>query len=98
MDIIKIDKVNDYSCKSFNQYTGPTSLFGKSNIFFASNGQGKSSFALGIEAEYLKSYDTQIIGFIIRTTSKIIYCLRIDQVLKEWLLILVDGMSILRKR
>lgn len=58
MDIIKIDKVNDYSCKSFNQYTGPTSLFGKSNIFFASNGQGKSSFALGIEAEYLKSYDS----------------------------------------
>lgn len=58
MGVNKIDKINDYSCKSFNQYTGPTSLFDKSNIFFASNGQGKSSFALGIEAEYLKSYDS----------------------------------------
>ena len=58
MGVNKIDKINDYSCKSFNQYTGPTSLFDKSNIFFASNGQGKSSFALGVEAEYLKSYDS----------------------------------------
>ncbi len=58
MGVNKIDKINDYSCKSFNQYTGPASLFDKSNIFFASNGQGKSSFALGVEAEYLKSYDS----------------------------------------
>lgn len=57
MCAIKIDKITDYSYKSFKQYTGPSSLFGRANIFFASNGQGKSSFALGIEDEYLKNHE-----------------------------------------
>jgi len=54
-NIIKIDEVKGLTLKSFNNYTGPTDKFGRSNIFFASNGNGKTSLANGIKDEYVKT-------------------------------------------
>lgn len=55
--MIPVEKVTDFTLKSFAGYTGPSCLFGRSNIFFAPNGNGKSSLALGLRDEYLKSGD-----------------------------------------
>ncbi|MFZ1250632.1 MAG: AAA family ATPase [Candidatus Microsaccharimonas sp.] len=52
-----VEKVTDFTLKSFTGYTGPSCLFGRSNIFFAPNGNGKSSLALGLRTEYLKTHD-----------------------------------------
>lgn len=52
-----IEKVTDLTLKSFTGYTGPSCLFGRSNIFFAPNGNGKSSLALGLRTEYLNTHD-----------------------------------------
>jgi hypothetical protein len=53
-DVIKISTVNDLSLKSFKNYTGPADKFDRSNIFFAPNGNGKTSLANGIKDEYVK--------------------------------------------
>lgn len=50
-----VSKVVDYKFKSYSNYTGPDDPFERANIFFASNGQGKSALALGIRDEYLKT-------------------------------------------
>lgn len=54
-DVIKIAEVKDLTLKSFKNYTGPTDKFGRSNIFFAPNGNGKTSLANGIKDEYTKT-------------------------------------------
>lgn len=54
-NIIKIDEVKDLTLKSFNNYTGPIDKFGRSNIFFAPNGHGKTSLANGVKDEYVKT-------------------------------------------
>lgn len=53
-DVIKISQVNDLTRKSFKSYTGPVDNFDRSNIFFAANGNGKTSLANGIKDEYVK--------------------------------------------
>lgn len=53
-DVVKISVINDLSLKSFKNYTGPTDKFDRSNIFFAPNGNGKTSLANGIKSEYIK--------------------------------------------
>ena len=50
-----IDKINDYSYKSFSKYTNPDHfLFKQKNVFFGYNGKGKSSLANGIVCEIKK--------------------------------------------
>jgi len=54
-DVIKVDEIQNFSLKSFSNYTGPSCKFNRSNIFYAPNGNGKTSLANGIKAEYLKT-------------------------------------------
>lgn len=47
-----IDKISNFTCKSFLNYTNPENLlFKQKNLFFGYNGRGKSSLAKGIEKE-----------------------------------------------
>ena len=47
-----IYKINNFSLKSFKNYTTPNNmLFKKNNVFFGYNGKGKTSLAKGIEKE-----------------------------------------------
>lgn len=55
MNTGRINKVIDYTFKSYKKYDGPDDEFDRTNIFFAPNGQGKSALALGIKREYLKN-------------------------------------------
>jgi len=55
MNTGRINKVVDYTFKSYKKYTGPDDEFDRTNIFFAPNGQGKSALAIGIKDEYLKN-------------------------------------------
>ncbi len=51
-----INKLNNFSHKSFDSYTNPDDLlFRAKNIFFGYNGKGKSSIAIGIKDEFLKN-------------------------------------------
>ncbi len=49
-----INKVSDFSNKSFSNYTGPDENFKKKNIIFGNNGTGKTSLLLGLQKEFLK--------------------------------------------
>jgi wobble nucleotide-excising tRNase len=50
-----ITKLNNFTLKSFVEYTNPNDLlFCAKNILFGYNGQGKSSIAIGIRDEFLK--------------------------------------------
>lgn len=49
-----IDKLNNFSMKSFKNYSGPDKKFNKKNIIFGYNGKGKSSMSKGIIIEYAK--------------------------------------------
>lgn len=50
-----INKINNFTHKSFNNYTNPNDLFFRAkNILFGYNGKGKSSIAIGIKDEFLK--------------------------------------------
>jgi len=50
-----IDKLSNFTNKSFKGYTNPTNLlFREKNIFFGYNGKGKSAFAIGLKEEFLK--------------------------------------------
>lgn len=50
-----ITKLNNFTHKSFLEYTSPSDLlFREKNIFFGYNGKGKSSLAIGIKEEFLK--------------------------------------------
>lgn len=50
-----IDKLSNFTNKSFKRYTNPTDLlFREKNIFFGYNGKGKSAFAIGLKEEFLK--------------------------------------------
>ncbi|WP_052570678.1 hypothetical protein [Endomicrobium proavitum] len=50
-----IEKVCNYTHKSFKNYTNPGDLkFKQKNIIFAYNGKGKSSLVLGVKREFLK--------------------------------------------
>ncbi|MCQ2802641.1 MAG: AAA family ATPase [Bacilli bacterium] len=52
-----IQKVNNFSLKSFKNYTTPENLFFKKvNVFFGCNGKGKSSLAEGVASE-IKNVD-----------------------------------------
>ena len=57
--IIKIKEVKDFSLKSFKNYTGPSCEFDRSNIFFAPNGNGKSSLANGLRDEFYKTFSPE---------------------------------------
>lgn len=50
-----IKKINDFSYKSYDNYTGPTEDFRAKNIIFGYNGSGKSTLVNGIEKEFLKN-------------------------------------------
>lgn len=50
-----IEKINNWTFKSFANYTGPEEKFNKKNIIFGYNGKGKSSLAEGIKKEYFKN-------------------------------------------
>lgn len=64
-----ISKVNDFSYKSFLNYTNPNNLeFKEKNVIFGYNGKGKSSLTYGIEKEIKK--DNSIKDENIRIFSK----------------------------
>ena len=47
-----ISRINDFSYKSFSNYTNPDKvLFKQNNVIFGYNGKGKSSLAKGLETE-----------------------------------------------
>lgn len=52
-----IEKINDYSYKSFKQYSGPSDKehFKRVNIIFGYNGRGKSALSKGIVHEFMKN-------------------------------------------
>ena len=51
-----ITKLNNFTHKSFVEYTNPNNLlFCSKNILFGYNGKGKSSIAIGIKNEFLKN-------------------------------------------
>lgn len=52
-----IEKLTNYSYKSFKNYTGPETPFKKHNVIFGYNGKGKTSLARGIEKAFLESND-----------------------------------------
>lgn len=54
-----INQVENYSYKSFRNYTGPTEKFAKVNIIFGYNGRGKTSLARGLEKEFLKNKENE---------------------------------------
>jgi hypothetical protein len=50
-----IAKINNFTHKSFKDYTNPNNLeFKEKNIIFGYNGKGKSSLSIGIKQEFLK--------------------------------------------
>ena len=50
-----INKLTDFTNKSFKRYTNPNDLlFREKNILFGYNGRGKTSFAVGLKGEFLK--------------------------------------------
>ncbi len=51
MNIVK--KVENFTEKSFKNYTGPDREFKQKNIIFGYNGRGKSSLAIGVIREFL---------------------------------------------
>lgn len=51
-----INRINNFTYKSFQNYSGPLEQFSPINIIFGYNGRGKSSLISGIENEFLKSY------------------------------------------
>lgn len=55
--VIKLEDVNNFTHKSFSGYTGPAGKFARSNIFFAPNGNGKTSLAKGLKDEFLKTFN-----------------------------------------
>jgi wobble nucleotide-excising tRNase len=51
-----INKLTNFTNKSFKNYTNPNDLlFREKNIVFGYNGKGKSALAIGIKEEYLKN-------------------------------------------
>lgn len=51
MNIVK--KIENYTEKSFKNYTGPDREFKQKNIIFGYNGRGKSSLAKGVIRQFL---------------------------------------------
>lgn len=51
-----IKKIENFTYKSFQNYSGPDEEFAPINIFFGCNGRGKSSLTYGIEEAFLKNY------------------------------------------
>lgn len=52
-----ITQINNYTFKSFKNYTGPTEApFKEKNILFGYNGKGKSSLSKGILDEYKNNF------------------------------------------
>ena len=51
-----IEKLNNFTYKSFDNYSGPDTSFVKTNIVFGYNGCGKSSFSKGIYFKGVKEY------------------------------------------
>lgn len=51
---MNIEKVENFTEKSFKNYTGPEQYFKEKNIIFGYNGRGKSSLAKGIIMEFKK--------------------------------------------
>ena len=52
MNIVK--KIENFTEKSFKNYTGPDREFKQKNIIFGYNGRGKTSLAKGLIREFLK--------------------------------------------
>ena len=50
-----IEKLTNFTYKSFKNFTGPDPVFKKRNVIFGYNGKGKSSLSKGIKDEFLKS-------------------------------------------
>lgn len=52
-----INKLDNFTMKSFKNYSGPIESFSKKNIVFGYNGRGKSSLAKGVYEKAIQSYD-----------------------------------------
>ena len=50
-----VNKIENFTEKSFKNYTGPDREFKQKNIIFGYNGRGKSSLAKGVIKEFLKN-------------------------------------------
>lgn len=50
-----IDQINNFTFKSFENYSGPENNFNRINLIFGYNGRGKSSLSLGIVDEFVKT-------------------------------------------
>lgn len=50
-----IEKLTNFTYKSFKNFTGPDLAFKQRNVIFGYNGKGKSSLSKGIKDEFLKS-------------------------------------------
>jgi len=54
--MIEIEKLIDFSNKSFKNYTNSNDLlFREKNIIFGYNGKGKSTLCTGLKQEFLKN-------------------------------------------
>ena len=52
-----IRKINNFTYKSFKNYTGPDDDFRNINVIFGYNGSGKTALVEGIKEEFLKTND-----------------------------------------
>lgn len=50
-----IKKINNFTYKSFTNYTGPDDEFREVNVLFGYNGKGKTALVEGIKKEFLKT-------------------------------------------
>lgn len=51
---IMIKKINNFTYKSFTNYTGPDDEFREVNVLFGYNGKGKTALVEGIKKEFSK--------------------------------------------
>lgn len=54
-----IEAIQNYTCKSFKNYSTPDKFFKQKNIFFGYNGRGKSSLSKGIVKEYFEQNNNE---------------------------------------
>ncbi len=55
-----INKLVNFTYKSFSDYSGPEGNFNKKNLIFGYNGRGKSSLSKGIVEEFLKNSENTV--------------------------------------
>lgn len=74
-----ITKLNNFTLKSFVDYTNPSDLlFRTKNILFGYNGKGKSSIAIGIKNEFLKDTSKKLENLRIFDRDYILHSLLLE--------------------